>query len=234
MFCPKCGNQLPDDASFCGHCGNKIENRPTIPKPSNSVVSTKAAGATQSVAGLQLSQFGVSGTQVLSVVFAIIAVIFGLMPWFITSDTLIYAGKAGSAISSALTFNTYSTANFDESYTFFGLGDFSSDLATYLSGTKRDSISAMDIAQILFALGLIMLVVGSILLILKRIKVVLIIGALLAIGVAIYFGLFFYPDFVAHDWAESSINPIVCAISSLVALILAAVTKNGKNVEVSK
>ena len=28
MFCPKCGNQLPDGASFCGACGNALTNAP--------------------------------------------------------------------------------------------------------------------------------------------------------------------------------------------------------------
>ena len=26
MFCPKCGNQLPDGSAFCGKCGAKLEN----------------------------------------------------------------------------------------------------------------------------------------------------------------------------------------------------------------
>ena len=25
MFCPNCGKQLPDDSTFCEHCGTKIE-----------------------------------------------------------------------------------------------------------------------------------------------------------------------------------------------------------------
>ena len=25
MFCPYCGNQIPDDARFCRHCGHMIE-----------------------------------------------------------------------------------------------------------------------------------------------------------------------------------------------------------------
>ena len=25
MFCPKCGNQVPDGAAFCNACGNKLE-----------------------------------------------------------------------------------------------------------------------------------------------------------------------------------------------------------------
>lgn len=31
MFCPKCGNQLPDGAAFCSQCGNKIAETPVAP-----------------------------------------------------------------------------------------------------------------------------------------------------------------------------------------------------------
>ncbi len=31
MFCPKCGNQLPDGAQFCSSCGNQINVQPVAP-----------------------------------------------------------------------------------------------------------------------------------------------------------------------------------------------------------
>lgn len=30
MFCKNCGNQLPDDAVFCGHCGTRVESEPAV------------------------------------------------------------------------------------------------------------------------------------------------------------------------------------------------------------
>ena len=27
MFCPKCGNQLPDNGLFCTNCGNPLEKK---------------------------------------------------------------------------------------------------------------------------------------------------------------------------------------------------------------
>ena len=32
MFCPKCGNQVPDGAAFCNACGNKLEAQ-AAPQP---------------------------------------------------------------------------------------------------------------------------------------------------------------------------------------------------------
>lgn len=33
MFCPKCGNSLPDDAAFCGACGTQLASATPVQKP---------------------------------------------------------------------------------------------------------------------------------------------------------------------------------------------------------
>ena len=37
MFCPNCGKQLPDDARFCGGCGNRLETPKEMPPVSEAV-----------------------------------------------------------------------------------------------------------------------------------------------------------------------------------------------------
>lgn len=37
MFCPNCGNQVPDGAAFCASCGNKLEAQ-VAPKPAYEAV----------------------------------------------------------------------------------------------------------------------------------------------------------------------------------------------------
>lgn len=37
MFCPKCGNGLPDGVKFCGKCGTRIEGKSNVTIECNSV-----------------------------------------------------------------------------------------------------------------------------------------------------------------------------------------------------
>ena len=43
MFCPKCGQQIADDAKFCGFCGTTIENGNPAPQPGTQVPPTGPA-----------------------------------------------------------------------------------------------------------------------------------------------------------------------------------------------
>ena len=33
MFCPKCGNQMPNDSRFCSQCGSAVNPQPTSQQP---------------------------------------------------------------------------------------------------------------------------------------------------------------------------------------------------------
>ena len=37
MFCPKCGNNLPDNATFCNVCGNALNQQPVKAQPAQPV-----------------------------------------------------------------------------------------------------------------------------------------------------------------------------------------------------
>ena len=53
MFCPKCGNSLPDDAAFCGACGTQLASAPPVQKPKVQVTkSWIAIGASVLVVAL--------------------------------------------------------------------------------------------------------------------------------------------------------------------------------------
>lgn len=237
MYCPKCGNNVADNATFCPKCKSKIERKGVSAQDyhSSTNFSTSPVEAQQGArATTQILPSNFSGTQILSVVFAAIAVIFALMPWFITSDTLIMAGKAGSAISSFMTLGNYSTANFEDEYTVFALSDFANDLASYMSASYSGSLNMFLIIGS-WVVGLICLVVGAILMLLKKNKILLIIGSVIMILLALFYNFVFYGDLVEEGYAESCMNSFICAFASLVALILAAMTKkNAPNMTAPK
>ena len=44
MFCPKCGTQLPDGASFCGTCGSALSNAPKHGRPAHAQAPVQQSG----------------------------------------------------------------------------------------------------------------------------------------------------------------------------------------------
>ena len=57
IYCPKCGNEIKEGASFCAGCGTKIEQQPVAPEPSQqpsqSMVPEQQYGQTQAYAPMQ-------------------------------------------------------------------------------------------------------------------------------------------------------------------------------------
>lgn len=220
MFCPKCGNSLPDGAAFCGSCGHAFQEPAKAVAPPAHTAGVHSRAAT--------SNLNLSGTQILAIVFAVVAVVFALMPWIVPSDTLITAGKAGSAISSFMTMGNYSTANFEDAYTMFALTDFLDDLSSYWGSSRSGGSPTLIIMMGAWAGGLILLIVGAILLLLKKSKALLIIGAMVMIALALYYNFYFYAAFVAGGYTNSCANPLICAFACSVALILSIASKKPK------
>ena len=86
MFCPKCGNQLPDGSAFCGKCGAKLGtskgvtpavgvagSAPSTPTAPNAASSRSAASA---VASTKISPLAMAAA-----VLAAVAVVLSLLPW---------------------------------------------------------------------------------------------------------------------------------------------------------
>ena len=74
MFCPNCGKQLPDDAKFCGGCGNRMEapkQAPAAPAAPTAPAAPKAAPSL-SVDGLKSRSLFIFG----SLATALIALFF--------------------------------------------------------------------------------------------------------------------------------------------------------------
>lgn len=90
MFCPKCGNQLPDDSKFCGICGEKItyvapEIQP-VPKaaPASALPSVAPGGIRKTgsaPSGKKIAGKLAIGVAVVAVVAVVAAVLIKVLPF---------------------------------------------------------------------------------------------------------------------------------------------------------
>lgn len=92
MFCPKCGTQLPDDAIFCGNCGNKLAHtaQPNTAQASAQPVANNAQpadGNAQTTFGAPIAsttakqpnnkkKYGIAAAVVAAVIAAVLVVVF--------------------------------------------------------------------------------------------------------------------------------------------------------------
>ena len=72
MFCPKCGNQVPEGGRFCGKCGHQLGNAPAA---ATQVVKPDIGSHTA-----PQSTGKISSQAIISLVMAAIAVILTFQP----------------------------------------------------------------------------------------------------------------------------------------------------------
>jgi len=91
MFCEECGNEIPDDASFCKHCGKKIVNNniaPTVGKEKNMIVALIISFL---LTGLGIVYAGNTKKGILLFVASLIFAILGMgIPFFSVIGILIW------------------------------------------------------------------------------------------------------------------------------------------------
>lgn len=118
MFCPKCGNSLPDGASFCNKCGAKLENARVAAKQGSSTtsVSSPSSVAQQAVASASSTRPSLQGVRVAAVVLVVAMLLTAFMPWFEPDGALRAAGGAVSGLAELFGGGSASSDSFDESY----------------------------------------------------------------------------------------------------------------------
>lgn len=234
MFCPKCGSEAKDGSAFCPKCGAAFNARPTPTiadtASAPAAISTTARASAPQVPGAGALSLSFSGIQIAGIVFAVIALVTALLPWFLTSNSLIQAGNTASAASSFLTMGNYSTAQFEESYTMLSMNDFADDLASYFS-TKASGGGTLSVLIPLWAVSLILLVAGVVLFALRKMKSLLIVGAVALLLVAGYYQFGFYGAFVEEGWAVSCMNPILCMVACIAVIVCVVLTKKTKGMK---
>ncbi|WP_296010342.1 zinc ribbon domain-containing protein [uncultured Adlercreutzia sp.] len=226
MFCPKCGNQLPDGSAFCGKCGARLAGpaaagSPGIERQGHGPCPTGPGSPSASPRpAAAAAAFGLSGVQIAAVVLAAVAAVFALMPWFVTSSSLQFAGETASAVSSFLTMGTYSTAHFEESYAMFSIMDFVRDFASYVGSSYSGGGIIVPVLGA-WAVGLVAMVAGAVLLVLRKGTALLVAGAAVLMLDALFYSFMFYGQFVEGDFAVSCVNPLACALACLAVIVLA-------------
>ncbi|MCI7692542.1 MAG: zinc ribbon domain-containing protein [Oscillospiraceae bacterium] len=78
MFCPSCGNQIPDGAKICDYCGNLIPDYSPEQAPNVQVVSAPAAAKKFSFVALLKNKFFIGGVA-LAIVAALVIILINVV-----------------------------------------------------------------------------------------------------------------------------------------------------------
>ncbi|MEC4176571.1 zinc ribbon domain-containing protein [Adlercreutzia sp. R7] len=147
MFCPQCGNQLPDGSAFCGKCGAKLGAAAPAPAASarGSAAAAPAAFRAPSAAG------PFPPLRIAAIAMAAVALLFALMPWFSTSSAAVTASgyaSGGADLVAGLTGADVSLPEFKESYSVFQFGELAATATTYLDAEAQiaDAMEAAEVA----------------------------------------------------------------------------------------
>lgn len=177
MFCPKCGEKIPDGVAFCPKCGNKLAVEPAPAKATTShdgatVKSPAAHAAAPSPAKPAISAPSVSldTNLIVPLVIGVIALILAFMPWFSPSaddfQTSQYISDGANNLSSF--FGGDSTAGeayrLKSSYTMLELGDYADTMSAYGSS----GIGDVQMLTICWAIPVIISVIGLIMAFLQK------------------------------------------------------------------
>ncbi|MFR8149042.1 zinc ribbon domain-containing protein [Adlercreutzia equolifaciens] len=246
MFCPKCGNQLPDGSAFCGKCGARL-GATGAPKASGGgaavraqaqrkVAASKAPSARSaaSPAGAPASATKVPPLAMAAAVLAAAAVVLSLLPWLevdaAVSAVSGYAGGFASLLGAG-----EGSFSFDESYAVWALPSFAGAFGDYaslygaLGGEGAGAASALVGGAawgclLLWLAGAVLLVLGAVRIAKSGRKGALVAGGIvMAACAAVLCGLSALLDGIASATAF----PLVCLAASIAAAVCALAAKKG-------
>ena len=224
MFCPKCGEKIPDGIAFCPKCGNKLASQPAPAKPAAireaAPAKTPAAhAATPSPAKPAISAPSVSlnTNAIVPLVIGVIALILAFMPWFSPSpddfQTSQYISDGANNLSSF--FGGDSTAGeayrLKSSYTMLEMGDYADTMAAY--GSSSSHIGDVNMMVYTWAIPVIVSVIGLIMAFLqKKVSIARVGFTLLALVAAIMAWM--------STTCSGPIYPALCCIASIATVVM--------------
>lgn len=229
MFCPKCGNQLPDGGAFCGKCGAQLAT-PAGAVPSAAAVSNAAP----SRPAAPPAATKVPALAVAAAVLAAAAVALSLLPWLEVDPVVSAASGYAGGLSSLLGAGEGSFS-FDESYAVWALPSFAGAFGDYtslygaLGGEGAGAASALVGGAawgclLLWLAGAVLLVVGAVRIARSGRRGALVAGAVaMAVCAAAFCGLSGLLDGIASATAF----PLMCLAASVAAAVCALAAKRG-------
>ena len=239
MFCPKCGNKIPDGAAFCPKCGAKFAAKtapaaapaaktvkPSKPAPAARTADPSAKSANPSAAKSHTAPSGggagmsFDAGAIVPLVVGVIAIILAFMPWFSPSASDLQASQyiSDGANNISSFFGGDSTVGeayrLKSTYTMLEIGDYGKALTAY--GQSDGEVFGMltyvwAVPVILSVIGLIMTVVQ------KKVAVARIGFTLLAIAAAF--------AAIVSMRVSGPIYPALCCIASIATVVTAGGAK---------
>lgn len=222
MFCPKCGEKIPDGIAFCPKCGNKLASQPAPAKPTatheETPVKKPAAHATApspAKPAISVPSASLNTNVIVPLAIGVIALILAFMPWFAPSasdfQTSQYISDGANNLSSF--FGGDSAAGeayrLKSSYTMLELGDYADTMSAYGSS----GIGDVQMLTICWAIPVIISVIGLIMAFLQKKTLIARIGfALLAIVAAIMA--------LMSMSCSGPIYPALCCIASFATAVI--------------
>ncbi|MBQ6586878.1 MAG: zinc-ribbon domain-containing protein [Coriobacteriales bacterium] len=77
MFCPKCGNQLPDGSAFCGKCGAQLDPNRTVPQPAMAAPAASTEKAKTPIKLPMIIALAAAGLAIVALLVFVVPKIFG-------------------------------------------------------------------------------------------------------------------------------------------------------------
>lgn len=219
MFCPKCGEKIPEGVAFCPKCGNKVAAQAApAPKPQPSPAHVAAPSPATAPAMGSVGSINVGA--VLPLVLGVIALILAFQPWFSPSandiQTSQYISNGANGLSSL--FGGSSTAGevyrFQQSYTMMNIGDYGKTMAAY----GKSGGEVFEMLTYVWAIPVIVSVIGLVMaLVQKKVAVERIGFALLAVVAA-------FAAYVSMT-VSGPIYPGLCCLASIAVVVTAGMAK---------
>ena len=206
MFCPKCGAQIPDSARFCPKCGNAIHaaGQTGAEAPAQRAQARQAPVAPASPSP-PTGTGPIPTAGVVMVVGVALSFISSFLPWLVMAEGLATATSFTSYLGMGNTFR--------DSYNLLQIGEFGEDYSSY-GGDGGMFTMAFAIALI----GLVLMVVGSVMYLTRRNRVLLIVGSILLICIALFMSVVISQSSANSVSAEYT-GEIVCIVGCVVAIV---------------